>query len=101
MKYPKEVIAITSKGKKEVRIFLERGKYVRYTYADPETGKIVKKGKEAVFLKSEKGKYVEFFVVPIGEKKNLLFKIKEKEEKVKKRKVWLKEKKKAIPLFKN
>lgn len=97
--YPKEVIAITSKGKKEARIFVERGRYIRYTYIDPETGKLVRKGKEAVFLKNEKGQYEELFIVPLKKRRSLLFKTKEKPEAVKARKVWVKEKKKAIPLF--
>lgn len=99
MKYPKEVIATTSKGKKEVRIFVEKGKYMRYTYADPETGKLVGKGKEAVFLKNEKGQYEELFIIPLKDKKAFLFKTKEKPRAVKERKIWVKEKKKAIPLF--
>lgn len=97
MEYPKEVIA-ESKGKKEARVLVERGKYVKYTYVDANTGKLVKEGKESIFLKSEEGKIEHLFIIPL-QKRFLLIKEKETEESVKKRKIFDKNKKKAVPLF--
>jgi len=97
-KYPKEVIAI-SRGKSEARIFIEKGNYIRYTYVDPKTNKLIKKGKESIFLKNEKGQYEELFIIPLKENKSLLFKTKEKADAVKARKVWDKKKNKAVSLF--
>lgn len=98
MKYPKGVIATTSQGKKEARILTEKGSYVRYTYHDPETDKIVRQGKESIFLKNDKGKYEQLFIIPIKDKA-LLIKTKETEQEVKTRKVWDEKKKKAVELF--
>jgi len=99
MVYPKEVIAVTSKGKKEARVFVEKGVYTRYTYADSETGKPVKKGKESVFLKNESGQYEQLFIVPMQAGRSLLFRTKEAEEAVKARELWDSKKKRAIELF--
>ena len=37
--YPESVIATSKKGKKEARLLIDRGTYVRYEYVDLETGK--------------------------------------------------------------
>ncbi|MEM2174673.1 MAG: hypothetical protein QXI58_03500 [Candidatus Micrarchaeia archaeon] len=92
---PEEVIAISKEGKREVRILIERGEYVRYGYADPKTLKIIKEGKESIWLKSN-GKIEHLFFIPI---KGKFLVIKEKDTNIKGRKIWDKEKKKAVELF--
>jgi hypothetical protein len=37
-KFPEEVLTRTKKGEIEVRSLLDRGRYVRYRYLNPETG---------------------------------------------------------------
>ncbi|MFQ5838236.1 MAG: hypothetical protein ACE5HJ_05575 [Thermoplasmata archaeon] len=39
MEYPEEVLTRSKKGKVEVRNLVDRGRYIRYEYLDPETGK--------------------------------------------------------------
>ena len=79
--YPEEVIAISSKGKKEARVLVEKGSYIRYTYKDPASGKLMQPGKETVLLKSEKGECEQLFIVPISSGRNLLFKTKNPKKK--------------------
>ena len=43
MKYPDSVITKDRKGNKEVRLLVDKGRFVRYQYMDPKTGKIVEK----------------------------------------------------------
>jgi len=96
-KYPKEVIALSSSGKQEVRVLVERGSYVRYSYVDPKTGKPVAEGKESIWLKSKEGRTEHLFFIPLKEKgKRLVIK---KEESPKGRKVWDKKRKRVVGLF--
>lgn len=82
-KYPDEVIALNKQGKKEVRLLLEKGRYVKYTYLDPKTNKIVRVGKESIILKPEKGKTEHLFIVPVkGNKSLLIRKLDDKERKI-------------------
>ncbi|PKP58437.1 MAG: hypothetical protein CVT89_02830 [Candidatus Altiarchaeales archaeon HGW-Altiarchaeales-2] len=65
--YPSECIAL-SKGKKEVRLFVERGTYVKYTYICPDTGNIIKAGKETIIIKDDGGKFEKIFLIPTNDK---------------------------------
>jgi hypothetical protein len=96
MKYPDSVIAAGSKGKKEARVLVERGEYVRYTYVDPETDKPIKEGKETVILRNHLGEYEKLFIVPISGGKNFVFRKRDVDVKAK---VWDKNEKKDKNLF--
>ena len=96
-KFPEEVIAITSKKRREVRLLVERGQYVKYTYLDEKTGKLVKKGKESVFLKPKgaKGKALEqLFLIPLSGARNFMIR-----ERKPPGKVWNTKRKKAEEMF--
>jgi hypothetical protein len=93
--YPEEAIAFSGKGRREVRLLIERGRYARYTYLDPATGRPVKAGKEAVWLKPDgKGAYEELYIVPIGAGRNFCFR-----KKGTPGKAWDPRRKKAVGLF--
>ncbi|MBW2979500.1 hypothetical protein DRZ77_02330 [Candidatus Woesearchaeota archaeon] len=98
MKYPREVITIGSSGKPEARVLIEQGKYIRYTYLDPKTGKPIAKGKESIWLKSKEGRIEHLFFIPLKKGKGKALVIR-KEESPKERKIWDNKKKKAIDLF--
>ena len=68
--YPDEAVATTSKGKREVRVLLEKGEYLRYTYVNPEDGRVVRQGKESVILKSG-GKRTKIFLIPLKDRRRL------------------------------
>jgi len=74
MAYPKETL--TKKG--EVRVLEEMGEYIKYTYVDSETGKLVKKGKYSLILKSGSSKR-HVFVVPLKNGKSMV--VKDQDEK--------------------
>jgi len=95
MDYPKSVITKNKQGKEEVRLFLERGSYVRYGYINPKTGKIVKKGKESIILKNKDGKLEHLYIIPLKKGKGLMLKTKANN----KIKLWDKKNKKKIKLF--
>lgn len=90
---PDEVIAVSKDGKKEVRLLVERGEYVRYTYADPKTLKVIREGKESIWLKSD-GKIEHLFFIPLKGKFLVI-----KEEDKERRKIWDPKKKRAVELF--
>lgn len=91
MEYPEEVLTKDKKGNLEVRWLIDRGKFVRYNYRHPKTGKILENNKYSIILKL-KGKEEHFYMIPI-KGRFLAIPIKEK----KKRKVW--DGKKAVILF--
>ena len=95
MKYPKETLAKSSSGKLEARVLVEKGKYVRYTYVYPETGKEVKKGKESIWLKSDSGRTEHLFFIPMKDKSLVIRKV----ESPSGRKIWDAKKKKIINIF--
>lgn len=97
--YPPECIT-SGKRKKELRLFIERGTYVRYTYIDPETGNIIKAGKETIILKSDngKGKFEKIFFIPTKDK-SLAIKTYLDNEEIKKTKLWDKNRNCAVDLF--
>jgi hypothetical protein len=96
IKYPDPVLTESSKGKKEARVLVERGEYVRYTYFDAETDKLVAEGKETVILKNDAGKLEKLFIVPISGGKSFVFKKKDVDKDAK---VWDAKKKKEEQLF--
>jgi len=82
LKYPDEVIAVNKKGKKEVRVLVEKGEYVKYTYLNPETNKIVRVGKESIILKNKQGKQEHLFIIPMKGKSLLIRKLDDKKRKI-------------------
>lgn len=82
--YPEEVLTRTKKGELEVRSLLDRGRYVRYNYLDPDTGEAMEGGKVKLVLLSESGKTEEYFVIPTKSRRDLLIPAAEKGD----RKVW-------------
>ncbi|MBW2980441.1 hypothetical protein KY360_03430 [Candidatus Woesearchaeota archaeon] len=96
MKYPNSVITYDRKGDKEIRLLVDKGKFCRYQYTDPKTGKLLEKGKTSIILKNSKGILEHFFLIPIKGGRFLTLKLKDAE---KVRKVWNKSKKKEENLF--
>ena len=96
MGYPNSVITYSKKGNQEVRLMVDKGKYCRYQYVDPKTGKLVEKGKTSIMLKNSEGKLEHFFLIPIKGERFLTLKLKDDQ---KPRKVWNKGKKKEENLF--
>jgi len=94
--FPSSVMTEDRKGNKEVRILLDKGKFVRYQYMDPATGKIVEKEKMSIILKNNEGKEEHLYIIPLQPNKSLV--IKPKGEK-KDRRVWNSETGKDEELF--
>ncbi|MBW2975022.1 hypothetical protein KY366_04865 [Candidatus Woesearchaeota archaeon] len=90
MKYPKETLTKNN----EVRVLEEKGSYTRYTYLDPHTGKPIKPGKYSLILESE-GSIRHLFVIPLKGSRSMIVK---DEIGSKKRKIWDKEKNKAVDI---
>jgi len=82
--FPDEVLTRTKKGEVEVRSLLDRGRYVRYNYLDPETGGPMEGGKIKLVLISDAGRTEEYFIIPTKSKRDLLVPAAEKGA----RKVW-------------
>lgn len=65
MEYPKETIAVGTKGKKEARVLKSKGQdFVVYGYFDIETKKML--DKYSILLRREGGEVEHFFIVPIA-----------------------------------
>ncbi len=77
-RFPDEVLTRTKKGEVEVRSLIDRGRYVRYNYLDPQTGKPMEGGKAKLVLVPESGDPQEFFVIPTKSKRDLLIPAAEK-----------------------
>ena len=69
MDFPEEVIAVTKKGAREVRSYLDHGQFLLYEYLDPETGRPTSNKKKLV-LKGSKRQ--EFFMIPMKDGRILL-----------------------------
>ena len=82
--FPDEVLTRTKKGEVEVRSLIDRGRYVRYNYLDPDTGEPMEGGKIKLALISESGRTEEYFIIPTKSKRDLLIPAAEKGP----RKVW-------------
>ena len=93
--YPEEVITVSKKGRREVRALIDRGKYVRYEYLEPETGKR-SENKIKLVLLNENGEQEEYFIIPLKQKDRFLLL---KAEVKPPRKLWDRERKKAVELF--
>lgn len=89
MEYPESVLTKSKKGKIEVRSLIDSGKFTRYEYLDPKTGK-KSENKFKLVLKGKKQE--EFFVIPISGGRFLLVPSEAKG----KRKIW--DGKKAIKI---
>lgn len=83
MSYPEEVLTISKKGKVEVRNLLDRGRYVRYEYLDPKTGKR-SENKIKIVLIGDEEKMEEYFIVPLKDDRKLMVPTESKG----KRKLW-------------
>jgi len=62
MKYPDSVLIKNRKGETEVRLLIDKGKFVRYTYIYPD-GKPAD-GKISIILTNEKGEKTHYFLIP-------------------------------------
>jgi len=93
--YPETVITKDRKGNREVRWLVDRGRFVRYQYRDPASGKLLEKGKFSLLLKNKQGREEHFYLIPI-QNRFLAIPLKEAG---KKRKVWDDGNKKAAGLF--
>lgn len=82
--FPDEVLTRTKKGEVEVRSFIDRGRYVRYNYLDPETGEAMEGGKVKLVLISQAGRTEEYFLIPTKSKRDLLIPASDKGA----RKIW-------------
>ena len=83
-KFPEEVLTRTKAGEIEVRSLIDRGRYVRYNYLHPDTGKPMEGGKVKLVLMADGGRVEEFFVIPTKSRRELLIPAAEKGA----RKVW-------------
>ncbi len=81
--YPEEVLTKSKKGKIEVRNIVDFGKFVRYEYLDPETGKRSENKVKIVFYNGED--YDEYFIIPLKQNNKFLML---KAEKKGPRKLW-------------
>ena len=93
MDIPKDVIAETKKGKKEVRWLVSRGEFVWYEYRDVKDLKKV--GKSRIFLKSKDGEIKSFFLIPLKDEKMLAIEADKDENK----KIWNDKTKKVEDLW--
>src|SRR5213079_3011332 len=76
--FPSEVLTRTKNGEVEVRSLIDRGRYVRYNYLDPETGESMEGGKVKLVLLSDAGRTEEYFIIPTKSKRDLLIPASEK-----------------------
>ncbi len=83
MKYPEEVLTRSKKGKIEVRNLVDYGRFVRYEYLDPETGKRSENKVKLVLFNGED--YEEYFIIPLKQKNRYLLLTAEKKGE---RKIW-------------
>ncbi len=82
--FPDEVITVSKKGKKEARNLIGTGKFVKYNYLDPETGRENEKKYRLVLLNNSDIRE-EYFVLPTSDgKRFLMIPAQEKEG----RKIW-------------
>jgi len=82
--FPEAVLTRTKQGELEVRSLIDRGRYVRYNYLHPDTGRPMEGGKVKLVLVADNERVEEFFVIPTKSKRDLLIPAPEKGA----RKVW-------------
>jgi hypothetical protein len=69
-RYPESVLAETKKGKTEVRSLIDKGRFVRYEYLDPVTGKRTANKAKLVLLGDDKTE--EYFIIPMKDGRALM-----------------------------
>ena len=79
-KYPESVITKNKKGKIEIRSLLDRGRFVRYEYVDPATGKRTENKTKLVLLGDEKTE--EYFIIPMKDGRALMLKAESRGERM-------------------
>jgi len=84
MKYPDSVLTKNRKGETEVRLLIDKGRFVRYTYVYPD-GRKAEGGKVSIILTNEKGEQTHYFLIPTQGGRYLAIIPKEEKEN---RKVW-------------
>ncbi len=62
-KYPDSVLTKNRKGETEVRLLIDKGRFVRYTYVYPD-GRKAEGGKVSIILTNEKGEQTHYFLIP-------------------------------------
>ncbi len=83
MNYPESVLTESKKGKIEVRNLIDSGRFVRYEYLDPDSGK---RSENKVKLVLYNGKeQEEYFIIPLKQKNRFLLL---RAEKKGARKIW-------------
>ncbi len=82
--FPEEVLTRTKKGDVEVRSLIDRGRYVRYSYLQPDTGEPMEGGKVKLVFFADSGAKEEYFIIPTKSKRDLLIPATERGA----RKVW-------------
>jgi hypothetical protein len=82
MPYPEEVLTRSKKGRIEVRNLMDRGRFVRYEYIDPNTGKKSENKVKLVLILDEKQE--EYFIIPMKDKRHLMIPVESKGD----RKIW-------------
>ena len=70
--FPEEVLTRTKAGEIEVRSLIDRGRYVRYHYLQPDRGEPMEGGKVKLVLLSDAGHTEEYFIIPTRSKRDLL-----------------------------
>ncbi len=93
--FPESVLTKNQKGETEIRRLIDKGRFVRYDYIYPNSGKQAEKGKFSIILKNEAGKEEHYFLIPIKEGRFLT--VIPKEDEKKERRVW--DGKKAVDMF--
>ena len=70
MGYPEQVLTKSKKGKVEVRKLIDSGRFVRYEYIDPETGKLTQNKYKLLLIIGDRME--EFFIVPLKDGRYLM-----------------------------
>jgi hypothetical protein len=84
MKYPDSVLTKNRKGETEVRLLIDKGRFVRYTYVYPD-GRKAEDGKISIILTNEKEGQTHYFLIPTQGGRYLTVIPKDDKEK---RKIW-------------
>lgn len=69
--YPESVITKSRKGEIQVRTLISKGRYVKYNYKNPKTGKILENGKFSIILNGKEHYYMipmkggRFLAIPV------------------------------------
>jgi len=70
VRYPEQVLTKSKKGKVEVRSLIDSGRFVRYEYIDPETGKLTQNKHKLLLITGDRME--EFFIVPLKDGRYLM-----------------------------